>query len=113
VAALTTTLISLPKRSGPLYIPPWLLHLAMHVWLGIFIAQPHKEERFLFPAYPLICLAAASTLDYVQKLFFHIFIRIKSKHYLDHTNFISIGKFYLKEHTSDGSSVNCVLPSFK
>jgi alpha-1,2-mannosyltransferase len=40
--------------------------LALYTWLTIFIAQPHKEERFLFPVYPLICLAAAVALDFVQ-----------------------------------------------
>ena len=30
--------------------------------------------------------------DYFQKLYFHALVRIKSKHYLDHTNYLSIGK---------------------
>lgn len=29
------------------------------LWLGIFATQPHKEERFLYPVYPLICVSAA------------------------------------------------------
>lgn len=28
--------------------------LPVYVWLGILTLQPHKEERFLFPAYGLI-----------------------------------------------------------
>jgi alpha-1,2-mannosyltransferase len=43
----------------------------MYVWLGIMFVQPHKEERFLFPVYPLICLAAATTLNGFVRLFFH------------------------------------------
>lgn len=31
----------------------------MFVWMAIFFPQPHKEERFLFPVYPMLCLAAA------------------------------------------------------
>ncbi len=39
----------------------------MYIWMLIFFLQPHKEERFLFPIYPLICLAAAVTLGTIQK----------------------------------------------
>mmetsp|Transcript_18208 Transcript_18208/g.46227 ORF Transcript_18208/g.46227 Transcript_18208/m.46227 type:complete len:632 (-) Transcript_18208:55-1950(-) len=34
----------------------------MYVWLILMSCQPHKEERFLFVIYPLICLAAAASL---------------------------------------------------
>lgn len=41
-----------------------LLALApLYLWLGIFVPQPHKEERFLYPVYPIICLAAAVGLE--------------------------------------------------
>lgn len=30
-----------------------------YVWLAIFTAQPHKEERFMYPAYPFLALNAA------------------------------------------------------
>lgn len=37
-----------------------LLELApFYLWCAIFFSQAHKEERFLFPVYPLICLCAA------------------------------------------------------
>lgn len=37
-----------------------LLELApLYLWCAIFFTQAHKEERFLFPVYPLICLSAA------------------------------------------------------
>lgn len=36
--------------------------LPMYLWLAIFTLQPHKEERFLFVVYPLICLNAAIML---------------------------------------------------
>lgn len=29
------------------------------VWTGVFFPQPHKEERFLYPIYPLIVLSAS------------------------------------------------------
>ncbi|OIW28273.1 hypothetical protein CONLIGDRAFT_681244 [Coniochaeta ligniaria NRRL 30616] len=33
-----------------------------YMWLGIFTAQPHKEERFMYPAYPFLALNAAISL---------------------------------------------------
>lgn len=30
-----------------------------YMWLSIFIVQPHKEERFMYPAYPFLALNAA------------------------------------------------------
>ncbi len=32
------------------------------LWLGVMTSRPHKEERFLFPIYPLLALCAALTL---------------------------------------------------
>ncbi|KAK5065019.1 hypothetical protein LTR84_000854 [Exophiala bonariae] len=32
-----------------------------YLWLAIFSLQPHKEERFMFPAYPFLALNAAIT----------------------------------------------------
>ncbi|ESN96300.1 hypothetical protein HELRODRAFT_68493, partial [Helobdella robusta] len=40
--------------------------LGMYIWIAVFFTRPHKEERFLFPMYPLICLCAAITIDYIQ-----------------------------------------------
>ncbi len=33
-----------------------------YLWLAIFTAQPHKEERFMYPAYPTLALNAAISL---------------------------------------------------
>eukprot|EP00977_Amphora_coffeiformis_P019538 scaffold7349_cov173-Amphora_coffeaeformis.AAC.19 len=35
----------------------------LYVWLAIVVPRPHKEERFLFPIYPLLCLGAVLTVD--------------------------------------------------
>jgi hypothetical protein len=32
------------------------------LWLALLFSRPHKEERFLYPAFPLICYVAAVTL---------------------------------------------------
>ena len=37
-----------------------------YLWLGIFTLQAHKEERFMFPAYPLLCFNAAVTVYLVR-----------------------------------------------
>ncbi|XP_050541616.1 alpha-1,2-mannosyltransferase ALG9 isoform X2 [Daktulosphaira vitifoliae] len=43
----------------------WVLYLSpFYLWLTVFIAQPHKEERFLFPIYPLLSLTSAVALKY-------------------------------------------------
>lgn len=38
----------------------------LYLWLSVLTVQPHKEERFMFPAYPLVCLNAAVTLYLVR-----------------------------------------------
>ncbi|TPX64524.1 hypothetical protein SpCBS45565_g05804 [Spizellomyces sp. 'palustris'] len=48
----------------------------MYLWLAIFTMQPHKEERFLFVVYPLICLNGALMLyfarSWLERLFTHL-----------------------------------------
>lgn len=60
----------LGDRAGPERSSPYTLlatRLApMYVWFAIFFAQPHKEERFMFPVYPLICFNAAVCLYLVR-----------------------------------------------
>ena len=50
-----------PERSSPFTLLAMRL-LPLYIWVGILTSQPHKEERFMFPAYPLICFNAAVTL---------------------------------------------------
>jgi hypothetical protein len=42
-------------------VSPTLLlqHSGLYLWLAICLAQPHKEERFLYVVYPLIAWQAA------------------------------------------------------
>ncbi|XP_050419689.1 alpha-1,2-mannosyltransferase ALG9 [Adelges cooleyi] len=55
-------------------INKWILYLSpLYLWMTIFIVQPHKEERFLFPVYPLISLASAVILQYTISLLLHVF----------------------------------------
>lgn len=59
VLALASPVIALLPRG--LSRAGWCL-APLFCWLGVFLPQPHKEERFLPPAHPLICLAAAVAL---------------------------------------------------
>ena len=60
----------LPKDMSPF----WTL-APMLVWFAVFFPQAHKEERFLFPVYPVICLSGAYALvaieDVVRQLRHH------------------------------------------
>lgn len=40
--------------------------LPFYIWLGLLSLQPHKEERFVYPAYPLLCFNAALGLYSLQ-----------------------------------------------
>lgn len=35
----------------------------IYMWMAITVPRPHKEERFLFPVYPILCLGAVLTVD--------------------------------------------------
>ena len=37
------------------------------LWFLVFLPQPHKEERFLFPVFPVICVTAALSLDIINQ----------------------------------------------
>ncbi|KAL4220582.1 mannosyltransferase [Mactra antiquata] len=96
--AFVLALVSLPfvilsikllkeKQRG---IPCWLSISAMYIWFIIFFTRPHKEERFLYPVYPLICVCAAITVDYIQKWWEKIFPSKNVWHYSENTSWISV-----------------------
>ncbi|XP_042419100.1 dol-P-Man:Man(6)GlcNAc(2)-PP-Dol alpha-1,2-mannosyltransferase-like [Zingiber officinale] len=41
----------------------------IYIWLAFMSLQAHKEERFLYPIYPLICIAATAVIDSFPDLF--------------------------------------------
>jgi alpha-1,2-mannosyltransferase len=59
---LVSTVIQRPKSVSTL-LPRSMTLASVYVWIGIFIVQPHKEERFMYVIYPLICYNAAHALD--------------------------------------------------
>jgi alpha-1,2-mannosyltransferase len=59
--------------SKPVSMQPFLRSITftsvLYLWLTIFTLQPHKEERFMYPAYPMIALNAAYSLHILLQLF--------------------------------------------
>ncbi|KAL1935001.1 hypothetical protein VTP01DRAFT_4141 [Rhizomucor pusillus] len=48
------------------YILLGLKLIPFYIWFGIFTLQPHKEERFLYVAYPFIALNAAISIFLIR-----------------------------------------------
>ncbi|XP_026667474.1 alpha-1,2-mannosyltransferase ALG9 isoform X2 [Ceratina calcarata] len=67
-----------------LCLPYWFSLAPLYLWLLVFFLQPHKEERFLFPVYPMICLAGGIAVDTVQKLYFFVRTKLSSTHIAYH-----------------------------
>nr|XP_058145098.1 alpha-1,2-mannosyltransferase ALG9 isoform X2 [Dasypus novemcinctus] len=75
--------------------PYWLTLAPMYIWFIIFFIQPHKEERFLFPVYPLICLCGAVALSALQKCYHFVFQRYRLEHYTVTSNWLALGTVLL------------------
>lgn len=54
-----------PGQSSP-YTLVALRLSGFYLWLGVMSLQPHKEERFMYPAYPLLCMNAAVTVFLIK-----------------------------------------------
>ncbi|KAI3497162.1 hypothetical protein L1887_39574 [Cichorium endivia] len=53
------------------YAPDMLIVVSpVYIWLAFMSLQPHKEERFLYPIYPLICVAAAAVIESIPDFFY-------------------------------------------
>ncbi|XP_059123825.1 alpha-1,2-mannosyltransferase ALG9 isoform X1 [Peromyscus eremicus] len=75
--------------------PYWLTLAPMYIWFIIFFLQPHKEERFLFPVYPLICLCGAVALSALQKCYHFVFQRYRLEHYTVTSSWLALGTVFL------------------
>ncbi|KAK9937864.1 hypothetical protein M0R45_014631 [Rubus argutus] len=52
------------------YAPDLLIVVSpIYIWLAFMSLQPHKEERFLYPIYPLICVAASAVIESFPDIF--------------------------------------------
>ena len=49
-----------------------MISTPFYLWLAIFSAQSHKEERFMYPAYPFLCLNAAIAMHTVLSYLGHL-----------------------------------------
>eukprot|EP00871_Galdieria_phlegrea_P002543 jgi/Galph1/328/GphlegSOOS_G5114.1 len=58
----------------------WLIALQysspLYLWLSVFICQPHKEERFLFPVFSLICVCGAICCEALERAFHSLFLQL-------------------------------------
>nr|XP_023669398.1 alpha-1,2-mannosyltransferase ALG9 [Paramormyrops kingsleyae] len=75
--------------------PYWLTLSPMYLWMLVFFTRPHKEERFLFPIYPLICLCGAVALSSLQKCYHFLFQRYRLEHYTISSNWLALGSVVL------------------
>ncbi|XP_042329994.1 alpha-1,2-mannosyltransferase ALG9 [Sceloporus undulatus] len=75
--------------------PYWLTLSPVYIWILIFFSQPHKEERFLYPIYPLICLCGAVGLSALQKCYHFIFQRYRLEHYTVSSNWLALGTVFV------------------
>ncbi|XP_048004680.1 alpha-1,2-mannosyltransferase ALG9 [Leguminivora glycinivorella] len=77
---------------APFCSPYWLGLMPLALWLIVFMLQPHKEERFLYPVYNMIVLAGAIGVDCLQKMTFAVGTELfrwrrmrEKRHYLVYT----------------------------
>ena len=68
VVLINSKLFSKRKLRDGLSVKEVCTMLSMYLWVLNFALQPHKEERFMYPVYPLISLNAALALVNIQKL---------------------------------------------
>ncbi|KAL6538307.1 mannosyltransferase [Orobanche gracilis] len=67
LALLFIVILPIAKKK---YVPDLLVIISpIYIWLAFMSLQPHKEERFLYPIYPLICVAASAVIESFPDLF--------------------------------------------
>ncbi|KAM7250828.1 hypothetical protein ACFE04_022711 [Oxalis oulophora] len=67
LALLFLAILPIAKRK---YAPDLLIVVSpLYLWLAFMSLQPHKEERFLYPIYPLVCVAASAVIESFPDLF--------------------------------------------
>ncbi|KAJ3681870.1 hypothetical protein LUZ60_014443 [Juncus effusus] len=67
---LALVFVGIIKFSRKKYAPDLLIVVSpVYIWLAFMSLQAHKEERFLYPIYPLICVAATAVIDSFPDIF--------------------------------------------
>lgn len=52
-----------------------------YLWLVVMTAQAHKEERFMYPLYPLLCMNAAVTVFLIKGWIESIYVKVTASPY--------------------------------
>ncbi|XP_059486586.1 alpha-1,2-mannosyltransferase ALG9 [Neocloeon triangulifer] len=94
ISLLTTAVVILISEKPDQRLPNFLHLSPLYLWLAVFGLQQHKEERFLFPIYPLVCFCGAVALDGLQRIVFFTLkkvTRMNLSNYLRQTNFFAVG----------------------
>lgn len=88
VAALPVIVICrfLSNRKHLVTIHHWIVMVSLLLWITLFTVQKHKEERFMFPIFPLICLSAGISVEIGSKLISSYSLRLSNIY----SNFIFI-----------------------
>jgi alpha-1,2-mannosyltransferase len=60
-----------------------------YLWLLVLSLQPHKEERFMFPVYPLLCFNSAVALYLIRGWLDAFFTKKVSQYAVRHSPFTS------------------------
>ena len=53
----------------------------VYLWTAIMTAQKHKEERFMYPIYPLLCFNASVTVYLIRGWFEAAFVAVTNSPY--------------------------------
>ncbi|KZV76391.1 glycosyltransferase family 22 protein [Peniophora sp. CONT] len=69
-----------PEESSP-YTMLGIRLTPVYIWFAIMTAQAHKEERFMFPIYPLLCFNAAVSTYLIRGWLEVIFVKITKSPY--------------------------------
>lgn len=64
------------------------------LWVLLTFSRPHKEERFLFPVYPLICVAASITMVKLCRNKFVVYVLLILIGGLSESRKLALHKYY-------------------
>lgn len=70
-----------PEQSSSPFVVLGFKLLPLYVWICILTVQAHKEERFMFPAYPMLCFNAAVALYLMRGWMEVVYIRATNSPY--------------------------------
>jgi alpha-1,2-mannosyltransferase len=58
------------KMQERFYLNRFMISLGAFMFFIVFLSMDHKEERFFYPLYPIICLVASLSLELTQEIAF-------------------------------------------